>query len=150
MSRVEPQPVHRSWPVFEPSRQLEFGSVFDAPALELAEIAVREALGRKSAGWWECELPANELTWTAGVYDIFGLPQQAGVTRDEAVVLYCEPSRARMERLRSFSIIHGRGFALDAQIRPADGSPTRWMRLLGAPVCEDGQTVRIHGLKLIL
>ena len=80
---------------------------------------------------------------------IFGLPRGVQVSRDEAVALYCEESRAAMERLRAHAIKHRRGFTLDVEISPATGG-RRWMRLIGAPVCEGGRAVRLHGLKLIV
>ena len=97
----------------------------------------------------ECDLGDDSLIWSGGVYDIFGLPRGAAVSRDEAVALYAEDSRARMERLRSYAIRHRRGFTIDAEIRPASGQ-VRWMRLIAAPVCEGERVVRLHGLKLIL
>ncbi len=54
-----------------------------------------------------------------------------------------------MERLRNHAISHRQGFTLDAEIRPATGK-ARWMRLIGAPVCEAGRAVRLHGIKLIV
>ncbi|HEX3422984.1 MAG TPA: hypothetical protein VHS33_06250 [Sphingomicrobium sp.] len=122
----------------------------DCGPADLAEFAVHQALGHNRAGWWECDLADNSLTWTSGVYDIFGLPQAAAVTRSEVVSLYYEDSRAALERLRSYSIAHRRGFVLDAQIRPVSGDVRRWMRILAAPVCEQGHSVRLHGLKLWL
>lgn len=98
----------------------------------------------------ECDLTDNSLTWTTGVYEIFGLPPDSHVSRDEAVGLYWERSRAIMERLRGFAIGHGTGFIMDAEIRPANGEPARWMRLIGAPLIEDGEPVSLHGLKLIV
>ena len=66
---------------------------------------------------------------------------------DQAIL---EAQRVEMERLRSYSIAHDCGFVLDARVRPATGGPDRWMRLIGAPVSEDGRLVRLHGLKLWL
>jgi hypothetical protein len=71
------------------------------------------------------------------------------VSRDEAVSFYSEESRAALEKLRSYAIREGRGFTLDVQIRPAVGG-TRRVRIIGAPICQDGKTVRLHGLKLII
>jgi PAS domain-containing protein len=150
LTEVEPRPVHSGWPLYEAPRHFELGSILDCSATELADFAVRRVLGHSQAGWWDCNLSDNALTWTSGVFDIFGLPQGAPLTRDEAVALYCEESRAAMERLRSYSIAHQRSFVLDARIKPASGGAERWMRLIGAPVCEDGQPLRLHGLKLWL
>lgn len=148
LEMIEPRPLHCGWPLFEPVRRFEMGSILDCPADDLAEFAVRQALGHKSSGWWACELADNSLTWTAGVYEIFGFPQSARVTRDESVALYCEDSRAQMERLRSHAIRQATGFVLDAQIRPANGEEVRWMRLIGATIVEDGRPIRLQGLKL--
>lgn len=150
MNPIEPRPLHRGWPLHEPPRHFELGCLLDNPNSDLADFAVRQALGHNRAGWWECDLSNDSLTWTAGVYEIFGLPQGAVVTRAEAIALYCEESRVAMERLRSDAIAQQRGFVLDARIRPASGGPERWMRLIGSPDCEGGRSDRLHGLKLWL
>jgi PAS domain-containing protein len=137
-------------PLFERSRLFELGCIFDCSAADLSGAAIRRVLGRSNAGWWECGLPANGLTWTTGVYDIFGLPRGARVSRAEAVGFYCEDSRAVMERLRAHAIDHRTGFIMDAKIRPASGERQRWMRLIGAPLAEDGRTAGLYGLKLIV
>jgi PAS domain-containing protein len=54
-----------------------------------------------------------------------------------------------MERLRAYAIKHRRGFTLEAEIRPDRGT-RRWIRLLGAPICDDGRVIRLHGLKQII
>jgi hypothetical protein len=151
LSPIEPRPLHRGWPLHEPRRQFELGCSFDCRHGDLVDFAVGQALGQRCAGWWECELADNSLTWTAGIYEIFGLPQGARVTRGEALALYFEESRAAMERLRSYAIVHGKGFVLDARVRPASGGgEERWMRLIGAPSLEGGSAVRLHGVKLWL
>jgi hypothetical protein len=58
-------------------------------------------------------------------------------------------ARLSVEKMRSYAIREGRGFTLDVQIRPAVGG-TRWVRIIAAPICQDGKTVRLHGLKLII
>jgi len=148
LSRIDPVPVLESGTLFERSRQFELGYTFDSAFTDLSSLAIRRVLGRVDAGWWECELPANTLSWTTGIYDIFGVPHGARVTRDEAVGFYFEESRAAMERLRSHAIKHQCGFILDAQVRPANGDPPRWMRLIGTPLIEEGLTVGLSGLKL--
>ena len=149
LKRIDPLPLEK-WPLFERSRLFELGCVFNCEPDELTNLAIQRVLGRNSGGWWECDLADNRLTWTAGVYDIFGLPQAGLVSRDEALGLYCEESRAVMERLRSYSIDNCCAFVVDAQIRPATGEGTRWMRLVGAPVLLDRHCTHLHGLKLIL
>jgi PAS domain-containing protein len=149
VKRTEPLALHHSWPIFEQARHFDLGSVLSCAVTDIVEPAWIGALGLHHAGLWECDLSDNSLIWSGGVYDIFGLPRGVQVSRDEAVALYCEESRAAMERLRAHAIKHRRGFTLDVEISPATGG-RRWMRLIGAPVCEGGRAVRLHGLKLIV
>jgi PAS domain-containing protein len=83
------------------------------------------------------------------VFDIFGLPRCLKINRNEAVTLYREESRAKMERLRAYAIKQRRGFTIDVELRPATGG-NRWMRLIAAPVCDGTKVVRLHGLKLMI
>jgi PAS domain-containing protein len=147
---TEPLPLHHSWPLTERERRFALGQILDWPPLapggfDLALFS-REELAARGIGLWQCELAGNALTWSATVYDIFGLPHDARLHRDEAAALYAESSRAAMERLRAYAIKHRRGFTLDAEIRPASG-PARWMRLTAAPVCEGNRVVRLQGVK---
>jgi PAS domain-containing protein len=146
---MEPLALHYSWPLFEQARHFDLGCVLNSAAIDAIQPAEIGRLSVNHAGLWECDLSDNSLIWSGGVYDLFGLPRGASVSRDEAVALYCEESRAAMEKLRTYAIKHKRGFTLDAQIRPAVGE-RRWMRLIAAPVCVDGEAVRLHGLKLAL
>ena len=140
-------PLTHSWPLFEQHRHFDLGCVFDemdgVPAGREPQGALLAAQG---TGLWECDLQDDALTWTAGVFDLFGLPRDAALARGEVVALYAESSRAAMERLRVHAIKHRRGFTLDAEIIPATG-PRKWMRLIAAPVCVGRQVVRLHGIK---
>ena len=149
MKRTEPLALHHSWPIFEQARHFDLGCVLSSAVTDIIEPAQVGTLALHHAGLWECDLSDNGLIWSGGVYDIFGLPRNAKISRDEIVALYCEESRAAMERLRAHAIRHRRGFTLDVEINSVTDGP-RWMRLIGAPVCEDGRAVRLHGLKLIV
>lgn len=146
---TEPLQLSHSWPLFEQARHFELGSVLNSAVTDILEPPEVGALNLHHAGCWECDLADDSLTWSGGIYDIFGLPRQAPITRNEAVALYAEHSRAAMERLRAHAIRHKRGFTLDAQVRPVIGGE-RWIRLICAPVCEDGRVVSLHGLKLVI
>jgi PAS domain-containing protein len=149
LKRTEPLALHHSWPIFEQARHFDLGCVLSSAVTDIIEPAQVGTLALHHAGLWECDLSDDGLIWSGGVYDIFGLPRNAKISRDEIVALYCEESRAAMERLRAHAIRHRRGFTLDVEINSVtDGR--RWMRLIGAPVCEDGRAVRLHGLKLIV
>ena len=97
-------------------------------------------------GAWSCDLADDGLTWTHGVYELFGLPTNARLDRREMVTLYEEESRERMERLRATAIARGTPFTLEAQIVRPDGEH-RWLRLSGDVVRRHGKPVQLYGLK---
>lgn len=140
MHIVEPLPLSHSWPLNDRENQFTLGQ------LDYWAVPYN---GRSKAGRWSCNLVDNSLSWSPEVFALFGLPDGAAITRPETVAMYCEESRVAMERLRAYAIRHRRGFTLDAKIRPVRGRE-RWMRLIAAPVCTDGQVVRLEGLKLYL
>ena len=149
INAVEPLPLHHSWPIYERPRHFELGSLLNCAAIDLVRPAEVGQLGVCHAGCWECDLADSALTWSGGVYEIFGLPRGAEISRDDAAALYSEASRSAMERLRKHAIRHKRGFTLDAEVWPATGG-SRWMRLIAIPVIEDGRAVRLQGLKTII
>jgi len=149
LKATEPLSLHHSWPLFEQGQHFELGCVLNSAVTDILEPVEIGALGIHHAGCWECDLTDNSLIWSGGVYDLFGLPRGAVVSRDEAVALYSEESRAAMERLRSYAIEHRRGFTLDVEIRPVTGG-SRWMRLITAPICDGDRVMRLHGLKLAI
>jgi PAS domain-containing protein len=141
--------LEHTWPLFEQPRHFELGHVLNCAVTDLIQPLEVGALNLHHVGCWECDLSDNSLTWSGGVYDIFGLPRKKEITREESVAYYCEESRAKMERLRAHSIKHRRGFTLDIEIRSATGE-NRSVRLIAAPVCIADRTVRLRGLKLII
>ena len=147
--QAEPLVLANSWPLWERPRHFELGLVLSSVVTDLVEPADVGGLAPHHAGLWECDLLDNSLVWSGGVYDIFGVPRGSTVHREQVVGLYCEESRAKMERLRSYSLKHRRGFTVDVEIRAAVGEH-RWMRLIGVPVCAGGKVVRLQGLKLAI
>jgi PAS domain-containing protein len=149
MNSLQPIVLSHTWPLWEQPRQFELGYILNSAVTDLLQPPQVGELGLHHVGCWECDLEDDSLIWSGGVYDIFGLPRGARVTREEAVGFYCEASRAIMEHLRSYSIKHRRGFTVDVEIRPAVGA-NRWVRLMAAPVCDGEQAVRLHGLKVAI
>lgn len=143
-----PLPLHHSWPLFECGQRFDLGVLLGCDGIGVAgfESIEDQELAAQGIGRWTCDLSDNRLVWTDPVFDLFGLPRDASISRDEIVALYFEESRAAMERLRAYAIKHRRGFTVDMQVRTVGGSP-RWMRLLAAPVCDGNRVMRLHGLK---
>ena len=131
----------------EPAGHFALGHVLTPAALE-GEF--EQDLGGDDVGRWQCDIANNDaLTWSEKVYEIFGLSHGSPIAREEAVARYREHSRGVMERLRAYAINHKFGFILDAEISPRDGETT-WIRVLAAPIVEEGKVVGLHGLKRVL
>lgn len=103
-------------------------------------------------GYWRCDISNDdELTWSAKVYALFGLPDDAPVTREWAVKRYTEQSRRALEHVRTYALKRKLGFILDVEICP-EGGGSRWIRVLAMPVLakKDGRVVGLEGLKRLL
>jgi len=113
------------------------------------EVRVRlydQALNVARIGAWECELETERLSWTQGVYDIFGYPESNPLRRANIVDLYIDESRRHMELARAEVIRSGSPVTLDTEIRTWRGEK-RWMRLSINAVREGGRPLRIFGCK---
>ena len=104
------------------------------------------AMALAGIGAWSCNLADNRLSWTSGVYELFGLPADRALDRRQTVEMYTEESRDLMEGLRAQAILVKGAFTLDAQIRRADGD-LRWMRVTGEMTHTAYGRPRLHGLK---
>ncbi|NIJ17659.1 diguanylate cyclase [Sphingobium vermicomposti] len=144
MRPTEPLPLYHSWPLYDLHVHLS------PVALDSYCAQGDLALAERGIGLWHCDLKDDRLSWTSGVYDLFGLEQGMTVPRLLAVSLYAPDSREAMERLRTYAICYRRGFTLDVDIRPLDSADERTMRLVAAPILHDDQVVGLHGIKQIL
>lgn len=139
-----------SWPLFEHGRRFELGHILNSAVADAIEPPQVGGIGLHHAGLWECDLADNSLVWSGGVYDLFGLERRMPITRQQALAHYSEDSRAKLERLRGHAIRNEVGFTIDVEIRAAAVGRTRHVRIIGAPVYDNGKPVRVHGLKLIV
>ncbi|MET3711132.1 PAS domain-containing protein [Sphingomonas trueperi] len=95
---------------------------------------------------WECDLATNGLRWSPGVYDLFGIPRGAPLTRDEVVAMYTPESQALLRAVRDRAVAEGASFTIDVAIRRRDGA-LRKMRLTADVEFENGRPVRLYGTK---
>ena len=110
------------------------------------DALLARAMTQAKIGAWACDLEDDRLSWTAGVYELFGLPTDAVPTRDQAIAMYADESRQALEEARSEAIRTGGSFSVDAQIMRADGA-RRWVRITGEVVQRPGRAPVLHGLK---
>lgn len=106
----------------------------------------QQAADLVSMGAWSCDLSTDELTWTPGVFDLFGFPRHIRVDRRETLEMYGAESREALERLRADAIRNRTGFTLDARIIRPDGEE-KWMRLTAATRVSNGRAVMLYGMK---
>lgn len=97
-------------------------------------------------GAWEYDLRHHRLTWTAGLYELFGLTPGLPLDRNVIAQMYDAESRERMEALRAHVIRHGGAFTMEARIWTARGVQ-RWIRLTAGVAIENGMAVRLFGTK---
>ena len=96
-------------------------------------------------GLWACDLATETLTWSEGVYDLFGFPRGSVLDRATAAACYTPESRIALECLRMAAIRDKTGFMLDAEIE-IDGR-RRWVRIVAQVECVDGKAGRLVGSK---
>jgi PAS domain S-box-containing protein len=132
----DPWPLLHTWPL-----PALLPGHCDSAAADIEQMRCLAKLGA-----WACDLHDNNLTWTAAVFDLFGVTPEMRIERPDAVALYCEESREAMELLRGYAIKHRRGFTMDARLVMPDGT-CRWMRLTTALVSENGRPKRLYGTK---
>lgn len=97
-------------------------------------------------GAWSCSLPEEQLIWTNGVYDLFGLPRGSKVTREQTLAMYDPDSLQRMQAARQQAIDTLSDFSIDALIHAATGQD-RWIRITATVDGRDGRAISIFGMK---
>ena len=100
----------------------------------------------RPAGTWQCDLSNDALTWSAPVFELFGIPRGIRVDRRDIVEMYTRESRVLLDRLRSEAIANCGAFTFEAQIRRPDGA-LRWMRVSADVVCRGGRATHLYGIK---
>ena len=97
-------------------------------------------------GAWSCDLATENLAWTDGVFDLFGLDRSSQIDRRSTLEMYCPEWREILELRRSRAIRDRTAFSLDVSIRRFDGQQ-RWMRITAAPKIENGHVTALFGMK---
>jgi PAS domain S-box-containing protein len=145
MPNTEPLSLFHSWPLFDMAERMKYASLalLDPADIPDAAIPILPATG---IGIWQCDLTTGQLSWSAEVCELFGLPANVVPTRAFALACYEPHSLEVLQSLREHAIKHRRGFTMDAMIRRADGE-ARWIRLTAMPVMRGGKVVRLVGTK---
>lgn len=110
-----------------------------------AEDPAAESLAPLPAAW-KCDLANDALSWTPGVFDLFGIPRGTQIERPDIVAMYCEESRELLERLRGEAVANRGSFTFEARITRLDGA-VRWMRVTADVACSNGRATHLFGTK---
>ncbi len=146
----EPREVEVSFSGFDYyNRRLTFANIrdiTDRKRMELErqslldELASKEEMTRLAtrAGGiviWESDMQSNQMTWSDGAGDLFGLPvNQLPETFEELQCLVYEDDRALMAPVVS-NVNAGRPFELESRFQRSDGQ-LRWLRTQGQVECD--------------
>ena len=114
---------------------------------ELAHVA--GLLGRteevSKTGGWEYDVATGELTWTDGVYRIYGVERTSDPTEvTQAIAAYDPESAPIIDAAFKRLVAEGVPYDLELGLIRADGQRV-WVRTIGRPVIDDGRVVRVGG-----
>ena len=98
------------------------------------------------AAAWQCDLSSDQLTWSGGVFDLFGIARGDAIDRRATLEFYMPESRIKLDRLRGEALATCGSFTFEAQIRRVDGE-LRWMRVSADVQKVDGRAAVLYGTK---
>ncbi|MFN3202657.1 MAG: ATP-binding protein [Bradymonadia bacterium] len=113
--------------------------------LERSEALMREAESLARVGGWEMVVETGAVSWTPGVYAIYGLSHAEPLDADAVMTFYAPEGQSRLQEALSRCAQHGSSFDLQLPFQSQSTSP-RWLRVIGTPVIEAGRVVRIRGV----
>lgn len=95
---------------------------------------------------WQCDLASDQLTWSGGVFDLFGIPRGEVIDRRWTLEFDMPESRIALDRLLAQALATCGSFTFEAQIRRLDGE-LRWMRSSADVQQRDGRAAVLYGSK---
>jgi PAS domain S-box-containing protein len=95
-------------------------------------------------GGWEYDENTKKYTWTREAYRIYGVQREFDPNQTPQVKFFIDSDQQLMERAVTNAINRGEPYDLELRSRAQDGS-SKWVRMIGSPVFEDGKITRIVG-----
>jgi len=115
-----------------------------------ARARTHEIFERASAaarlGIWECNLTTEQLQWSGGTYDMFGIARDTPLVRRQSLICYPAHSLKQLEAVRGKALAEGKDFSLESEIVTPSGEQ-RWIRITAVVECAGKRPVRLFGLK---
>ncbi|MDZ7689367.1 MAG: PAS domain S-box protein [Halobacteriales archaeon] len=94
-------------------------------------------------GGWEADLQTDEVRWTAGMYEIFGVQEGYEPTLEDSVRSYHPDDRDTIRDALDRCGEDGEPF--DEELRIVINGETIWVHVRGEPLYEDGEVTDIRG-----
>ena len=101
---------------------------------DLLERAERVA----DVGGWEVDPDTNDVFWTDHLFEILEIPFGEEPPLDEALDVYHDEDRPKVERALDEAIHSGESFDIEARSQTPTGE-VRWLRVIGEPDIEDSE-----------
>ena len=129
------------------NRNLEIRVELRTEALRQSEAKLIEAQQIAHLGNWELDLQTRKITWSAEVFDIFGITVERGAPSYEQLLLsFADNERDRFNQLVERAINFNEPYASDFQIIRADGS-TGHIFVKAELLCNlSGKVTRLFGI----
>jgi PAS domain S-box-containing protein len=101
---------------------------------------------RVLVGSWDWHIPTNTATWSAGMYEIYGLAPGSGCSLETALQRLYIDDQATVERTIRRSLTSGEPYTADHRIVHPDGG-IRWLHSAGRVFLDQhGDPERMRGL----
>ena len=95
-------------------------------------------------GGWEIDTETPEVFWTDHLFEMLGVDYDEEPPLEEALDVYVEEDRPRVEKAVEEALAAGESFDVEARFERPDGE-RRWFRIRGEPTIEDGEVVTLRG-----
>jgi len=113
-------------------------------ALARSESFLNEIGKLSKVGGWEHDLTTREAKWTRELYDIIELEGDTPPGPDKHLDYYHPEDRGVLANALEHAVIMGDPFDLELRGFTMKRRPI-WVRVIGRPVFQDGQCVKIYG-----
>ncbi|MBU6412419.1 MAG: CHASE domain-containing protein [Planctomycetes bacterium] len=113
-------------------------------ALARNESALRFTSRLASVGWWELEVPSNQLHWSDQTRLIHRVPPEYRPTLESAIQFYAPEAKHRISTAVQEAIEHHKAFNLELPLIAADGTKL-WVRAQGEPILRNDRVTSVFG-----
>jgi PAS domain S-box-containing protein len=95
-------------------------------------------------GSWEVDLQTMQLTWTPGVYQIYGFPMNQVPDLQSINKLYSSKNRKILNQIFAQSIQKNAKYEFELPFSNVQGKLV-WSKAIGKPIVENGQVTKLQG-----